>query len=174
MLSRIVTGDKMWISHVIPKSKQQSIEWRHTHSPVRVKAKPTLPQRKIMASLFWDRHGVLLIDFMQRGTTINAVTYSQTLRKLRRATQNKRRGMLTEGILLLHDNARPHTTAQTRALLDSFGWEVLDPPQPLHCAERFSSFPPSQTSSRRQPLQRCRRRENSRDLLVIGAGGKFL
>nr|GBM33105.1 Histone-lysine N-methyltransferase SETMAR [Araneus ventricosus] len=36
--------------------------------------------------------------------------------------------MLTEGILLLHDNARPHTAAQTRALLDSFGWEVLDPP----------------------------------------------
>ncbi|GBN57507.1 hypothetical protein AVEN_20906-1 [Araneus ventricosus] len=36
--------------------------------------------------------------------------------------------MLTEGILLLHDNARPHTAAQTRALLDSFGWEVLNHP----------------------------------------------
>ncbi|GBN45965.1 Histone-lysine N-methyltransferase SETMAR [Araneus ventricosus] len=34
--------------------------------------------------------------------------------------------MLTDGILLLHDNARPHTAAQTRALLASFGWEVLD------------------------------------------------
>ncbi|GBL96459.1 Histone-lysine N-methyltransferase SETMAR [Araneus ventricosus] len=65
---------------------------------------------------------------MQRRTTINAVAYGQTPRKLRRAIQNKRRGMLTEGILLLHDNARPHTAAQTRALLDSFGWEVLDPP----------------------------------------------
>ncbi|GBO32761.1 hypothetical protein AVEN_133640-1 [Araneus ventricosus] len=129
--------------------------------------------RKIMASVFWDRHGVLLVDFKQRGTTINAVTYGQTLRKLRRAIQNKRRGMLTERILLLHDNARPHTAAQTRALLDSFGWEVLDHPlQPRRCDERFSSFPPSQTSSRRQPLQR--RRENSRDLLAIGVGGKFL
>ncbi|GBM20788.1 Histone-lysine N-methyltransferase SETMAR [Araneus ventricosus] len=84
--------------------------------------------RKIMGSVFWDRHGVLLVDFMQRGTTINAVVYGQTLRKLRRAIQNKRLGMLTEGILLLHDNARPHTAAQTRALLDSFGWEVLDLP----------------------------------------------
>ncbi|GBL88937.1 hypothetical protein AVEN_159026-1 [Araneus ventricosus] len=104
------------------------MEWRHTHSPVRVKAKQTLSQRNIMASVFWDRHGVLLVDFMQRGTTINAVAYGQTLRKLHRAIQNKRRGMLTERILLLHDNARPHTAAQTRALLDSFGWEVLDPP----------------------------------------------
>ncbi|GBM40091.1 hypothetical protein AVEN_246002-1 [Araneus ventricosus] len=81
-----------------------------------------------MASVFWDRHGDLLVDFMQRGTTINALAYGQTLRQLRRAIQNKRRGTLTEGILLLHDNAKPHTAAQTRALLDSFGWEVLDPP----------------------------------------------
>ncbi|GBM40443.1 hypothetical protein AVEN_242065-1 [Araneus ventricosus] len=65
------------------------------------------------------------------GTTINAVAYGQTLRKQRRAIQNKRRGMLTEGILLLHDNARSHTAAQTQALLDSFGWKVLDPPTAL-------------------------------------------
>ncbi|GBO05126.1 hypothetical protein AVEN_130696-1 [Araneus ventricosus] len=155
MLSRIVTGDETWVSHVTPESKQQSMEWRHTHSHVRDKAKQTLSQRKIMASVFWDRNGVLLVDFMQRGTTINAVVYGQTLRKLRSAIQNKRRGMLTEGILLLHDNARPHTAAQTRALLDSLGWKILDPPlQPRPFAQRFSSFPPSQTSSRRQPLQR--------------------
>ncbi|GBM91291.1 Histone-lysine N-methyltransferase SETMAR [Araneus ventricosus] len=84
--------------------------------------------RKIIASVFWDRHDVLSVDFMQRRTTINAVAYGQIPRKLRRAIQNKRRGMLTEGILLLHDNARPHTAAQTRALLNSFGWEVLEPP----------------------------------------------
>ncbi|GBO06860.1 hypothetical protein AVEN_53044-1 [Araneus ventricosus] len=93
---------------------------------VRVKAKHTLSQLKILASVFWDRHGVLLVDFMQRGTTINAVAYGQTLRKLRRAIQNKRRGMLTEGILLLHENARPHTAAQIQAFLHSSGWEVLD------------------------------------------------
>ncbi|GBM81439.1 hypothetical protein AVEN_11288-1 [Araneus ventricosus] len=122
------------------------MEWRHTHSPVRVKAKQTLSQLKIMVSMFWDRHGALLVYFMQHGTTINAVAYGQTLRKLRRAIQNKRHGMLIEGILLLHDNARPHTAAQTQVLLDSFGWEVLDHPlQPRPCAEQFSSFPPSQT-----------------------------
>ncbi|GBM16379.1 hypothetical protein AVEN_129704-1 [Araneus ventricosus] len=69
MVSRIVTGDETWVSYVTPESKQQSMEWRHTHSPVGVKAKQTLSQRKIMASVFWDRHGVLLVDFMQRGTT---------------------------------------------------------------------------------------------------------
>ncbi|GBM66431.1 hypothetical protein AVEN_31744-1 [Araneus ventricosus] len=31
----------------------------------------------------------------------------------------------------IHDNARLHTAAQTRALWESFGWEVLGPPTVL-------------------------------------------
>ncbi|GFU07926.1 histone-lysine N-methyltransferase SETMAR [Trichonephila clavipes] len=59
-----------------------------------------------MASVFWDRQGIVLLEFMALGTTINAATYCQTLKRLRRAIQNKRRGMLTNGVRLLHDNAR--------------------------------------------------------------------
>uniref|UniRef100_A0A1B6GF22 Tc1-like transposase DDE domain-containing protein n=1 Tax=Cuerna arida TaxID=1464854 RepID=A0A1B6GF22_9HEMI len=99
-----------------------------THSPVKVKARQTLSQRKIMVSVIWERHGVLLVDVMQRGITINVEAYCQTQRKLLRAIQNKRRSMLTKGIVLLRDNARPHTARQTRDLLDSFGWEVFDRP----------------------------------------------
>ncbi|KAJ4429305.1 hypothetical protein ANN_26309 [Periplaneta americana] len=51
-----------------------------------------------------------------------------TLRKLRRAIQNKRRGMLTAGVVLLHDNARPHTARRTTAVLTEFGWELFDHP----------------------------------------------
>ncbi|KAJ4426673.1 hypothetical protein ANN_26471 [Periplaneta americana] len=83
---------------------------------------------KVMATVFWDRKGVLLLDFMPKGTTINANRYCETLRKLRRAIQNKRRGMLSRGVVLLHDNARPHTAASTRELLDQFGWEIFDHP----------------------------------------------
>jgi transposase len=36
--------------------------------------------------------------------------------------------MLTSGVLLLHDNARPHTAALTRALLEHFEWELYDHP----------------------------------------------
>jgi hypothetical protein len=41
------------------------------------------------------------------------------------AVQNKRRGMLTYGAVLLHDNARSCTAARTRALLEHFNWEFL-------------------------------------------------
>ncbi|GFS60812.1 histone-lysine N-methyltransferase SETMAR [Trichonephila clavipes] len=58
-LERIVTGDETRVSHITPESKRQSMEWRHTNSPVRVKAKRTISTRKVMATVFWDRHGVL-------------------------------------------------------------------------------------------------------------------
>lgn len=37
----------------------------------------------------------------------------------------KRRELLTECLVLLHDNARPHTAQLTQAKL--FGWEMGDP-----------------------------------------------
>ncbi|GFV03553.1 mariner Mos1 transposase [Trichonephila clavipes] len=127
-LERIVTGDKTWVSHIIPESKRQSMKWRHTNSPVRVKAKRTISTRKVMATVFWDRHGVLLVEFMQQGTTINAAAYCATLIKLRRVIQNKRHGFLTSGVLLLQDNARPHSAINTQNLIRSFGWEHIDHP----------------------------------------------
>ncbi|GFW83103.1 histone-lysine N-methyltransferase SETMAR [Trichonephila clavipes] len=128
-LERIVTGDETWVSHINPESKRQSMEWRHTNSPVRVKAKRTISTRKVMATVFWVRHGVLLVEFMQQGTTINAAAYFATLTKLRRAIQNKRRGLLTYGVLLLHDNPRPHSAINTQNLIRSFGWEqIYHPP----------------------------------------------
>ncbi|GFU99792.1 hypothetical protein TNCV_506131 [Trichonephila clavipes] len=46
-----------------------------------------------MTTVFWDRCGVLLVDFMPQETTIDSSAYCATLRKLRRALQNKQCGM---------------------------------------------------------------------------------
>ncbi|KAJ4448812.1 hypothetical protein ANN_00203 [Periplaneta americana] len=128
-LDQIVTGDETWVSHNTPETKRQSRQWHHPSSPKKPrKFKQTFTTQKVMATVFWDRKGVLLLDFMPKGTTINANRYCETLRKLRRAIQNKRRGMLSRGVVLLHDNARPHTAASTRELLDQFGWEIFDHP----------------------------------------------
>jgi len=81
-----------------------------------------------MATVFWDRKGILLTEFMAPGTTITSEVYCGTLHKLRRSIQNKRRGMLTKGVVLLHDNTRPHTAARTNALIKRFNWEIFDHP----------------------------------------------
>uniref|UniRef100_A0A670YLX0 Mariner Mos1 transposase n=1 Tax=Pseudonaja textilis TaxID=8673 RepID=A0A670YLX0_PSETE len=84
--------------------------------------------QKIMASVFGDRQGVLLIDFLEHGATINSVRYCETLQKVRKAIQNKRRGKLSSEILFLHDNARPHTANPTREVLNAFKWEIFPHP----------------------------------------------
>ncbi|GFX08887.1 uncharacterized protein TNCV_2965981 [Trichonephila clavipes] len=119
-------GDETWISPFSPETKLQSMHWRYSGSPVRTKFKQILSVRKMMCTVFWDRKGILLIDFLPRGETLNVDRYCETLRKLRRAIQNKRRGMLNAGVVLLRDNARPHTARRTIAVLTEFGWKLFD------------------------------------------------
>jgi hypothetical protein len=96
------------------ETKEQTKQWMNTHSPNKPKEfKQTLFARKLMATVSWDRKGVLMVEFMQQGTTITLQVYYETLKILRRAIQNKRRGMLTSGVVHLQDNARPHTAART-------------------------------------------------------------
>ena len=128
-LDRVVTGDETWVHFVNAETKEQSKQWMHTQSPNKPKKwKQTFSKRKMMVTVFWDRKGILLTEFMTPGTTITSEVYYETLKKLRRSIQNKRCGMLTSGVIILHDNARPHTAARTKALLEQFKWEIFKHP----------------------------------------------
>jgi histone-lysine N-methyltransferase SETMAR len=59
---------------------------------------------------------------------MNAMAYSETLKTLRCAIQNRRQGMLTSSVCLLHNSTRVHTARATQQLSQSFNWEVLDHP----------------------------------------------
>jgi hypothetical protein len=68
-----------------------------------------------------DRKGVVMVEFMQQGTTIMSEVYCETLKKLHRpAIQNKRHGMLPSCVVIVHDDARPHTAACSQAMLQHF------------------------------------------------------
>jgi histone-lysine N-methyltransferase SETMAR len=76
----------------------------------------------------WDRKSVLLVEFLPQGSTINAGAYCDTLKELRHAIQNKRRGMLSWGVVMLHENAYPHIAITMQNLFVTFGWEQFDHP----------------------------------------------
>jgi hypothetical protein len=51
-------------------TNEQSKQWMHTLSPKKPKIfKQTLSNKKMMASVFWDRKGIFLTEFMAPGTT---------------------------------------------------------------------------------------------------------
>jgi len=111
ILSHVVTGNETWVSHEAPKLKQQSMEWRHTSSPTKTKFKQTTSTEKVMCT-FWNRKGVLLVDFLPQRSTINAGVCCNTLQKLHCAIQNKQCDMLTWGVVMIHDNTHPRTAMQ--------------------------------------------------------------
>jgi hypothetical protein len=98
----------------------------HIFSKQAEKVQPSA--RKLMATIFCDRKGVLSVEFMQKGATVTSKVYCETLKKLCTAIHNKRCGMLTSSVVVLHDNVHPHTTAHTQALLKHFNWELFDHP----------------------------------------------
>jgi len=63
---------------------------------------------KVLSSIFWDQDGIILIDYLPKGQTINAEYYSSLLVQLKDILKDKRRGKFTKGVLFLHDNAPAH------------------------------------------------------------------
>ena len=128
-LNRIVTGDETWVHHYEPESKRQSMEWKHPNSPCKKKFKSQPSAGKLMLTVFWDSQGVVLEHYQEKGITINSARYSEMLiDKLKPAIRSKRRGLLSNGVVLLHDNARPHTAAHTVETLQKLNFEMLDHP----------------------------------------------
>ena len=78
-LTRIVTGDETWVHHYALESKHQSMEWKHPGSRVKKKFKSQPSARKAMLTIFWDSQGAILVHYLERGTTVNSVGYSEML-----------------------------------------------------------------------------------------------
>jgi histone-lysine N-methyltransferase SETMAR len=102
------------------------MEWSHTSLPIKKKFKQTISAHKIMCTVFWDRKRILLVEFLPQSSTVNAGVYCNTLKKLHCAIQNQQRGVLSQGVVMLHDNACPHTAATVQDLIMTFDWVQLD------------------------------------------------
>ena len=126
--ARLVTGDETWIHHWDPESKQESMQWKHRDSPPPKKFRSQSSAGKVMATIFWDSRGILMIDYMPHKTTITSEYYADLLRKLRETIKCKRRGKLTKGVLLLHDNAPVHKGHLAQAAIKDCGFQELNHP----------------------------------------------
>jgi hypothetical protein len=116
--------------HDDPRSSQPSVVNEDLVHAVKVKIQENKRFTTSSLSLHFPQISRSLprVEFLPQGSTINAGVYCDTLKKLHRAIQNKRRGMLSRGVVMLHDNARPHTAAATQDLIAKFGWEQFDHP----------------------------------------------
>ena len=80
-----------------------------------------------MCTLFWDRKGVILLDFLEPRQTISSDCCMTTLTKLNTQTSRVRPVKKT-AFLLQCDTARPHTSLQTLEHIAYPGRTVLSHP----------------------------------------------
>ena len=83
---------------------------------------------KVLASIFWDQDGILLIDYLPKGQTINAEYYSYLLVQLKDILKEKCHRKVTKGVLFFHGNAPAHWALATRKKLAYLGFQCLDHP----------------------------------------------
>ena len=72
------------------------------------KFKTQLSAGKVMATVFWDAKGIIMLDFLPKRSTITGVYYANLLHQLRTAIREKRRGKLSKGVLPQQDKAGVH------------------------------------------------------------------
>ena len=75
--------------------------------------------------IFWDQDGILLIDYLPKGQTINAEYYLSLLVQLKDILKEKHRGKVIKEVLFLHDNAPAHRTLATQKKLAYLGFQCL-------------------------------------------------
>ena len=124
----VVTQHETWVHHFDTESKMQSKQWKHPDSPHPKKFNMVHSAGKVMASIFWDSQGVIMIDYLEQGRTINGAYYAGELRRLRQEIARKRRGKLTLGVLLLQDNAPAHTSQVAMTAATECEFEILPHP----------------------------------------------
>ena len=99
------------LSHRVKNAEQKmEVPWLTTPR----KFKRVHSAGKVVALIFWDSQGVIMIDYLKQGRKIYCANYAAKFGRLHQEIARKRRGKLTRGILLLNDNAPAHTLlAQT-------------------------------------------------------------
>lgn len=125
---RFITVDETWIHHFTPEQKQQSKQWIEAGKSAPKKAKVVPSAGKVMATVFWDYKGVLLIDYLAKGKTINSDYYCNLLDKLDPIIGDKRPGLQKKKIIFHQDNARVHTSFKTMSKFNELSYELLEHP----------------------------------------------
>ena len=139
----LVTVDETWVHYYEPENKAQNRQWVGPGS-LRPKTFKTQPSAgKVMATVFCDAKGVIMLDFLPKRSTITGVYYANLLDQLRTAIREKRRGKLSKGVLLQQDNARVHTCKVAMDAVERNGYELIPHPaySPDLAPSNFFLFP---------------------------------
>ena len=126
--SRLVTQDETWVYHYDPMPRHMTKEWLGAGDGPSQVAKSMPSSNKLMASVWWDCEGILMIKYFNNDHKVTGLDHANQLRELRDILKSKRRGKLTKGVLLLQDNAPVHKSHIAMAAAEECGYQLVEHP----------------------------------------------
>lgn len=122
----IVTCDEKWVYY---DNSRRSGQWVEAGKPGGKIPKKNIASKKMLMTVWWTARGIVHIDYLPRGQTINASVYCSQIDKVNEKLAATRAALVNrKGVLLLHDNARPHIASETQQKLKTVKWEALPHP----------------------------------------------
>ncbi len=125
----ILTGDETWIYQYDPETKQQSTVWVFEGEDPPTKFKRSRSVNKKMVASFFMKTGHLASVPLEDRRTVNSEWYTTVcLPEIFEEVCAKRPVRRTRGLLLHHDNASAHTSAQTLDFLAQENVQLVSHP----------------------------------------------
>ena len=97
----IVTGDESWTHHYDPLNQLEAKVWKRLDEQTPTRLHQERSPEKVMMIIFWDKDGVLLTEYLPRGTMINGPYYASVNERLHSVIVEKGRGKVSHEVLLL-------------------------------------------------------------------------
>ncbi|XP_047129544.1 histone-lysine N-methyltransferase SETMAR-like [Hydra vulgaris] len=125
--------DETWLHHHTPESNRQSAEWTARDEPTPKRGKTQQSAGKVMASVFLYTHGIIFIDYLEKGKTINSDYYIALLERLtdeiaKKTTSFEEEKSSVSSRQHARQDATCHKSINTMLELNELGFELLPHP----------------------------------------------
>ena len=124
----IVTSDAIWVYYDEPLSQQEAKVLKKPDEETSTRFRRTRLTEKVMMVIFWEKYDILLSEYLPGGIAISGSYYASIIERLRCAIVEKCRGKVSDGVLLLHDNAPVHKCNIVLATIRKAGFVELNHP----------------------------------------------
>lgn len=142
-------------------NQKNSQQWVEAGGSAPKKAKSVPSAGKVMASVFWDGKGILLVDYLPKGQTINGEYYANLLDQLDAKIREKRPGLMKKKSIFHQDSAPVHKGVVAMGKLRDLGYELLGhppyspdlAPSDFHLFPKFKKFLSGKRFSSNEDIQ---------------------
>lgn len=123
-LSNLLTVDETWVYYEPSETQRTASAWQLPGEKPPEVGRISNMRKKTMATVFWNKKGIVHIDYLKTGKSINSEYYCSLLDIVQSKIPSRKRSK----VIFLQDNCPAHKAKITKEKIANFRWTLLDHP----------------------------------------------